>query len=42
METRNFQSNISAKMGANEVIKKISNIPGWWGVTFSGNSEKTK
>ena len=40
METKNFQSSISAKISASEVIKKISNVPGWWGVTFSGDSEK--
>jgi len=40
MEKKNFQSSISAKISANEVIKKISNIPSWWGVTFSGSSEK--
>jgi uncharacterized protein YndB with AHSA1/START domain len=36
----NFNRSISAKISASEAIKKISNIPEWWGVTFSGNSEK--
>jgi hypothetical protein len=41
METKNsFNSSISAKISANEAIEKISKIPEWWGVTFSGNSEK--
>lgn len=40
MENKNLSSSISAKIGADEAIKKISNVPGWWGVTFSGNSEK--
>jgi hypothetical protein len=40
MEKQNFTSSISAKIGAGEAIKKISNVPGWWGITFSGNSEK--
>ncbi len=40
MERKNFQSGISAKISASEAIKRISNVPGWWGVTFSGNSEK--
>jgi uncharacterized protein YndB with AHSA1/START domain len=40
METNNFNISISAKISADEAIRKISNVPGWWGVTFSGNSEK--
>src|SRR5690242_11665731 len=40
MEKKNFTSSISAKISANEAMKKISNIPEWWGVAFSGNSEK--
>ena len=41
MEQNNdFNSSISAKINADEAIKLISNIPGWWGVGFSGNSEK--
>ena len=40
METINFTSSIAAKISADEAIKRISNVPGWWGVTFSGSSEK--
>jgi len=40
METKNFQSSISAKISAGEAIKKISKVPEWWGITFSGNSER--
>jgi hypothetical protein len=40
MEKNDFTSSISAKISANEAIKKISNVPEWWGVSFSGNSEK--
>jgi len=40
METKNFTSSISANISANEAIKKISNVTGWWGVTFTGSSEK--
>lgn len=40
MENKNFTSNISAEISADEAIKRISNVPGWWGITFSGNSEK--
>jgi Activator of Hsp90 ATPase homolog 1-like protein len=40
MEKKNFQANVFAKISADEAIKRISNIPGWWGVTFSGSTEK--
>jgi hypothetical protein len=40
METKNFQSSISTPIGASEAIKKISNVPEWWGINFSGNAEK--
>jgi hypothetical protein len=40
MEKNNFNSSISAKISADEAIKRISNVPGWWGITFSGSSEK--
>ena len=32
-----FSSSISAKISAAEAVKKISNVPGWWGVAFSGS-----
>jgi hypothetical protein len=40
METNDFNTNISAKISADEAIKKISNVPEWWGVTFTGSAEK--
>ena len=40
MENKNFNSSITAKISASEAIKKISNIPEWWGITFTGSSEK--
>ena len=40
MENKNFTSSISAEISAEEAIKKISNVPGWWGITFSGNADK--
>jgi len=40
MEKQNFTCSISAKISAGEAIKKISNVAKWWGVSFSGNSEK--
>jgi hypothetical protein len=39
MGMNDFTSIISAKISANEAIRKISNIPEWWGVTFAGNSK---
>ena len=35
-----FSSSISVKMNPADAIKKIGNIPDWWGVTFSGDSKK--
>ena len=40
MKKNNFTSSITAKISANEAIKKISHVPEWWGITFTGNSEK--
>lgn len=40
MENQNFTISISAEISAEEAIKKISNVPEWWGITFSGNSGK--
>ncbi|HEY4195129.1 MAG TPA: SRPBCC domain-containing protein [Mucilaginibacter sp.] len=40
MENNDFNSSISAKISADEAIKRIGRVPEWWGVTFSGNSEK--
>lgn len=40
MGNNSFSSSITAKIGTNEAIEKISNVPGWWGVTFTGSSEK--
>lgn len=35
-----FSSAISASISATEAVDKINNIPAWWGVAFTGNSEK--
>jgi hypothetical protein len=40
MAKNDFNSSISAKISASEAIKKISNVTEWWGITFSGSSEK--
>jgi hypothetical protein len=39
MEKNDFTSSITAKISASEAIKKISNVPEWWGVTFTGDSK---
>jgi hypothetical protein len=40
MGNNDFNSSISAKISADEAIEKISNVPEWWGVTFTGSAEK--
>ena len=35
-----FNSSISVEISADETIKKISNVPAWWGITFTGSAEK--
>ena len=40
MKQRDFTTSISANITPGEAIKKISNVPEWWGVTFTGNAEK--
>ena len=40
MEKKNFHTTITVEASAGEAIKKISNIPEWWGITFTGRSEK--
>jgi len=40
MKKQDFNCRISVNMNANEVIKKISKVPEWWGVSFNGASEK--
>lgn len=38
MEQNNFSTGFTAMVNAAEAIKKISNVPGWWGVSFSGSA----
>lgn len=38
METNNYTSNFSVNLSAVEVMQKISNVPGWWGVSFTGSA----
>ena len=40
MATNDFNISISAEISADEAIKKISNVPAWWGITFTGSAEK--
>jgi uncharacterized protein YndB with AHSA1/START domain len=40
MGKNDFTSSIAANISADEAVKKISNVPEWWGITFSGSSEK--
>ena len=40
MEKNNFSSSIPAKISAEEATKKISNVPEWWGVAFTGSAGK--
>lgn len=40
MENNNFNTVLSAKISADEAIRKISNVPEWWGVSFSGSAKK--
>ena len=40
MGNNDFTSSFSAPINAGEAMKKISHVPGWWGVAFTGNAEK--
>jgi len=40
MENNNFNTSISVNLGAGEVTEKISHVPEWWGITFTGSAEK--
>lgn len=40
MKKKDFNCSITANISAVEAIKKISNVPAWWGVTFTGSAEK--
>jgi uncharacterized protein YndB with AHSA1/START domain len=39
MEKKDFTSIISAKISAKKAIDKISNVPQWWGISFTGDSK---
>ncbi|AYB35776.1 SRPBCC domain-containing protein [Chryseolinea soli] len=37
--SHDFKARIAAKISPDEAIKKISDIPAWWDVSFSGSAE---
>jgi hypothetical protein len=40
MATNDFTSGFTAQISTEEAIKKISNVPEWWGITFTGSAQK--
>ncbi len=38
MEQNNFSCGFTANMGAATAINQICNVPGWWGVSFTGSA----
>lgn len=40
MKKNDFNCSITVKVNAKDVIKKISNVPAWWGIAFTGSAEK--
>ncbi|MBS1524882.1 MAG: SRPBCC domain-containing protein [Bacteroidetes bacterium] len=40
MATNDFNCSTSAKISAAEAMKKISDVPAWWGISFTGSAEK--
>jgi hypothetical protein len=40
MGNNDFNISIAAKISAAEATKKISNVPEWWGISFTGSAEK--
>ena len=40
MEKNNFSSSFTAAISAANAISKISNVPEWWGVSFTGSAEQ--
>jgi len=39
MENKDFQSSIDVNISADDAVKKINNLLGWWGVSFEGSSQ---
>ena len=40
MQTNDFNTSITARISASDAQKKISEVPAWWGISFSGHAEK--
>ena len=40
MKKQDFTCSFTTKISASDAVKKINHIPGWWGVTFTGSTEK--
>jgi hypothetical protein len=40
MENKDFSISIATGISAEETIKKISKVPEWWGVNFTGSADK--
>lgn len=40
MGNNDFNTSISATISGTEATKKISNVPEWWGISFTGSAEK--
>ncbi|MEX6690024.1 SRPBCC domain-containing protein [Danxiaibacter flavus] len=38
MEANNYSRNFTVNLSAAEIMQKISNVPGWWGVSFTGSA----
>jgi hypothetical protein len=39
MENQDFTCSITANIPGGEAIKKIGNVPCWWGVSFTGSAD---
>lgn len=40
MEKKDFNCSISVNVSASEALEKLSNVPEWWGVAFTGSAKK--
>ncbi len=40
MKQDNFSSSFTVNANAADAMKKICNVPGWWGVSFTGSAER--
>ena len=40
MGNNDFNSSVTAAISPREAIEKISNVPAWWGISFTGDSQR--